>query len=151
MRGEYECQYTSDQIRKKHKCWHDGKLRLRDDGKVMLYAEDGSKLSVKRDISKWLDPEKFNQEFQFCSRFVVIITAQDEKPSLALPMKPFKTPRALAPRATRPAAQPARLRKLATRPARRSRVVQQGQTPAPPPTRRARSRIRHVQAEPIRI
>ncbi|GAV51982.1 hypothetical protein ZYGR_0AF04540 [Zygosaccharomyces rouxii] len=140
MGDEYECQYTSDQIRKKHKCWHDGRLKLRDDGKVVLYADDGSKLSVKREIAKWLDPRRFNQEFQFCSRFVVMITSQDEKPSLALPMKPFKTPRTLPTNAAARPVQPAR-------PARRNRVVQQER--APP--RKLRTRIRHVQAEPIRI
>lgn len=138
MTNEYDCQYSGDQIRKKHKIWHDGKLKLRDDGKIALYGEDGSKLSIKREISKWLNPENFNQEFQFCSRFVVIITSQDEKPSLALSMKPFKTPRTRIPR--KPAKQ---------RPAMRNNKVMQGTSPSA--SNKVRSRIRHVHAEPIRI
>ncbi|CAR25985.1 ZYRO0A12892p [Zygosaccharomyces rouxii] len=141
MGGEYECQYSNDQIRKKHKCWHDGKLKLRSDGKVALCDEDGSKLSVKREMGRWLDPKKFNQEFQFCSRFVVAITSLDEKPSLALPMRPFKTPRTL------PIGRPAKPAGPA-RPARRTKVLQLQQSQMPS---RTRARIRHVQVEPIRI
>lgn len=135
--GEYECQYTNDQIRKKHKSWHDGKLKVRKDGKIALHNEDGSTLSIRREAGKWLDPDRFNQEFQFCSRYVVIIASQYEQPSLAMSMKPFRRPRIV--RTTNITLE---------RPARRNNVVVQQPTAA---TRRTTGRIRHVEARPIRI
>lgn len=78
---EYSCQY-SDQIRKKHKIWHDGKLKYYQvNSRFMLYPEDSNVLiasnfiSNQREISRILDTEGFNTvEHKIFSRAVVIIT-----------------------------------------------------------------------------
>lgn len=78
---EYNCQY-SDQIRKKHKTWHDGKLKYyQANNRFMLYPEDSNVLissnfiSNQREISTILDTQGFNTiEHKIFSRAVVIIT-----------------------------------------------------------------------------
>ena len=78
---ECSCQY-SDQIRKKHKIWHDGKLKYYQvNSRFMLYPEDSNVLiasnfiSNQREVSRILDTEGFNTvEHKIFSRAVVIIT-----------------------------------------------------------------------------
>ena len=78
---EYNCQY-SDQIRKKHKTWHDGKLKYyQANNRFMLYPEDSNVLissnfiSNQREVSTILDTEGFNMvEHKIFNRAVVIIT-----------------------------------------------------------------------------
>jgi len=78
---EYSCQY-SDQIRKKHKTWHDGKLKYyAANNRFMLYPEESNVLissnfiTNSRDVSTILDAEGFNTvEHKIFSRAVVIIT-----------------------------------------------------------------------------
>lgn len=94
--AEYECQY-SDQVRKKHKSWHDGVLKYKN-GQISLHAEDGTKLTTVRKSSKELerilDPGRFGEEQHLAARYVVTIESSKEqqRPSLALKMQPFKTP-----------------------------------------------------------
>lgn len=78
---EYSCQY-SDKIKKKHKTWHDGKLKYFEANKrFLLYPEDSNVLissnfiTNSREVSTILCPDGFNtNEHKIFSRAVVIIT-----------------------------------------------------------------------------
>lgn len=77
---EFTCQYTN-QIRKKHKIWHDGRLKYFElNGRFLLYSEvDNVLLSSsfktnKKEIDCILNQEGFgNDEHQIFGQFLVII------------------------------------------------------------------------------
>lgn len=80
---EFSCQYT-DQIRKKHKIWHDGKLKFYElNNRFQLFAEeDGIQLcscfvTKQKDVDFILDSTGFNsEEHKLGGQYLVII---DEK------------------------------------------------------------------------
>lgn len=129
--AEYQCQY-SDQVRKKHKSWHDGVLKYKS-GQLILYIDDGGKLATvrksSRELERILDPNRFGEELRLSSRYVVTIeSALEQRPSLALKMKPFKAT-------------------ISNRPSRRRIPQLQHRQNADS----RRSRIRHVETKPIVI
>ncbi|QLL33193.1 hypothetical protein HG536_0E01040 [Torulaspora globosa] len=77
---EFTCQY-SDQVRKKHKTWHDGRLKLIQSAKrLMLYSGEDKKLlcstimTSERELQRILEPEDFGAtEHHIFGRYVVII------------------------------------------------------------------------------
>lgn len=146
---EYSCQY-SDQVRKKHKTWHDGELKFTKSSKrLALYSVEEKKklllsstmITNSRDLERILDPGRFNvEEHRVFGRYVVIVNGTASKPSvepqrtggsdpLALSMKPFKKPRTVA-----------------NRPSLRHRVVKQREEPAD-----KGRRIRRVCHQPIML
>ena len=77
---EYSCQYTG-QIRKKHKSWHDGKLRYYEaNNRFQLFDEEGKQLSSqfitnKRYLADILNEEDFgNKEHRIFGSYIVIIS-----------------------------------------------------------------------------
>ncbi|CCE92431.1 Mte1p TDEL_0E01880 [Torulaspora delbrueckii] len=112
---EYSCQY-SDQVRKKHKTWHDGSIKfIKSTKRLTLYSLDQRKQSLSstfmtnsRDLEKVLDPRGFDvEEHRVFGRYVVIISGilrnsesgghhRTSGDPLALRMKPFKAPRTVA-------------------------------------------------------
>lgn len=79
---EFSCQYSND-VRKKHKIWHDGKLRYYQlNNKFTLHSLDNMLLSSKfvtnqRDINCYLDEENFDLlEHRIFGSYVVIISEQ---------------------------------------------------------------------------
>lgn len=100
---EFACQY-SDQVRKKHKAWHDGKLKLVESAKrLMLYGEDDKKLlsstimTSERELQRILDPDEFGAtEHHIFGRYMVIICeriGEQEEPTTATdPPKMVKRP-----------------------------------------------------------
>lgn len=78
---EYNCQYT-DQIRKKHKAWHDGKLKyFHVNSRFILYSIDDGKLLCSafitnvRELENILDPVGFNlEEHRIFGRFIIVIS-----------------------------------------------------------------------------
>lgn len=81
---EYHCQYT-DQLRKKHKAWHDGKLKyFQLNNKFQLYTlEDNVLLSSEfitnlKQLDNILDESKFgSEEHQVFSQYLVVISEID--------------------------------------------------------------------------
>ncbi|KAL3232506.1 hypothetical protein RNJ44_04422 [Nakaseomyces bracarensis] len=77
---EYSCQYT-DQIKKKHKTWQDGKLKYQsENNKFILYSDpEAAMLSSGyitniKELDLVLDPAGFgSSEHKIFSRYVVII------------------------------------------------------------------------------
>ncbi|CAL9728908.1 hypothetical protein MOUN0_F01486 [Monosporozyma unispora] len=76
---EYSCQY-SDQVRKKQKIWHDGKLKyFQINNRFMLYTEDNVMLSSSfvtnsKEVSAYLDEEGFEiTEHKIFGSFVIVI------------------------------------------------------------------------------
>ncbi|CAL9734128.1 hypothetical protein MOSE0_D05270 [Monosporozyma servazzii] len=76
---EFSCQY-SDQVRKKQKVWHDGKLKyFQINNKFMLYTEDNVMLSSSfvtnpKEITAYLDEEGFEiTEHKIFGSFMVVI------------------------------------------------------------------------------
>ncbi|AAS51034.2 ACL194Cp [Eremothecium gossypii ATCC 10895] len=100
---EYFCQYT-DQLRKKHKVWHDGKLKYYTlTNKFQLYTEEGGTLlgsefvTNSRQLAHILDERGFGaEEHHIFAAFLIIIAeldrAYDKEISL---FRPGHTPRAL--------------------------------------------------------
>ncbi|KOG99540.1 Mte1p DI49_2005 [Saccharomyces eubayanus] len=78
---EYECQYT-DQIYKKRKIWHDGKLKyFQINNRFMLYTEKDNILltsefkTSSKELKAILNPEGFDiEEHRIFSQFLVIIS-----------------------------------------------------------------------------
>lgn len=78
---EYNCQYT-DQIRKKNKAWHDGKLKyFHANTRFTLYSIDDSKLLCSafitnaKELEGILDPAGFNlEEHRIFGRYIVVIS-----------------------------------------------------------------------------
>lgn len=77
---EFNCQYSAD-VRKKHKIWHDGKLRYYQlNNKFTLHTLDNTTLSSKfvtnqRDVACYLDEENFDLlEHRIFGSFIVIIS-----------------------------------------------------------------------------
>lgn len=77
---EYTCQYT-DQIKKKHKVWHDGNLRyIESNNKFILYSENSrTQLANKvvpnaKEANKYLDPDGFgDSEHRIFGSYLVIV------------------------------------------------------------------------------
>ncbi|CDO94498.1 unnamed protein product [Kluyveromyces dobzhanskii CBS 2104] len=76
---EFSCQY-SDQIRKKHKTWHDGKLRyIESSNRFLLFTDDGVQLCSKlitsnKHIAEILNEEGYGiEEHRIFGSFYVII------------------------------------------------------------------------------
>ena len=77
---EYACQYTN-QTRKKHKAWHDGRLKYFSlHNRFLLYTDNdnvmlaSSFISNKRDLAKILNIEEFGrEEHKIFAQFMVII------------------------------------------------------------------------------
>lgn len=78
---EYSCQYT-DQIQRKHKSWHDGKLKYSSkNSRFTLYSiEETPKIltnafvTSSKDVHKYLSPQGFNlDEHQIFGRYLIII------------------------------------------------------------------------------
>ncbi|CCE63592.1 hypothetical protein TPHA_0F01070 [Tetrapisispora phaffii CBS 4417] len=77
---EYQCQYT-DQIRKKNKVWHDGKLKyFQINDKFQLFREEDNIqissqfITNKKEVEYILDPENFdNIEHKIFGKYIVII------------------------------------------------------------------------------
>lgn len=76
---EFSCQY-SDQVRKKQKVWHDGKLKyFQINNKFMLYTEDNVMLSSSfvtntKELNSYLNEEGFEiTEHKIFGSFVVVI------------------------------------------------------------------------------
>lgn len=82
---EFTCQY-SDQIRKKHKTWHDGKLKYSEfNNRFQLFTEDGVQLSSKlltnsKQVADILNDESYGIEEHriFGSYFVIILELSSE-------------------------------------------------------------------------
>ncbi|CCF58988.1 hypothetical protein KAFR_0F03920 [Kazachstania africana CBS 2517] len=78
---EYSCQYT-DQLRKKHKIWHDGKLKyFQLNGRFILYTEADNVvlasefITSSKDLEKILNPDEFGvAEHHIFSKFLIIIS-----------------------------------------------------------------------------
>lgn len=77
---EYSCQY-SDQVRKKQKVWHDGKLKhFQINNRFILYTEDGIVLSSsfvtnRKEVAEYISEENFDiVEHNIFGRFVVVIS-----------------------------------------------------------------------------
>lgn len=82
MMKEYYCQYT-EQVRKKRKAWHDGKLKYSTlNNRFTLYSlEDGQKavssacVTSSKYVERFLSPSGFNaDEHRIFNKFIVIIT-----------------------------------------------------------------------------
>lgn len=144
----YSCQY-SDQVRKKHKTWHDGELKfVKSTKRLTLYSVEDKKqplsstfLTNSRDVDRVLDSRGFDvEEHRVFNRYVVIVTGVLREPAsqqtqraggdpLALSMRPFRAPRVVA-----------------NRPVVRNRVI----TRAAKPVGKSR-RIRRVCHQPIML
>ncbi|QLQ80750.1 hypothetical protein HG537_0E01030 [Torulaspora globosa] len=174
---EFTCQY-SDQVRKKHKSWHDGKLKFVQSAKrFMLYGEDDKKLlsstimTSERELHRILDPDDFGTtEHHIFGRYVVIICEKvgeheefsETKASDPLVKRPVVKvlPRTiLKPSAPNhgdhPLAlkmnrpfKPPRITTQSNRPSIRQRVVRTGPLAT---VTKARARIRRVKHEPIML
>ncbi|KAG0671120.1 hypothetical protein C6P41_000794 [Kluyveromyces marxianus] len=77
---EFNCQYTN-QLRKKHKTWHDGRLKYyEENNRFQLFAEDGRHLSNKsitnsKQLADILNGSGFgNTEHRIFGSYFVIIT-----------------------------------------------------------------------------
>lgn len=90
---EFSCQY-SNQIRKKHKSWHDGKLRYySSSNRFVLYDENNKQIGSafitnNRKLVGYLDPENFEkEEHHIFGSFLVVLLGElvcEQKP-LPLP------------------------------------------------------------------
>lgn len=92
---EYCCQYT-DQVRKKHKTWHDGKLKFyTENNRFILYSDPDSTLlssafvTNSKELESILDQGSFGSaEHRIFGRYIVIledlISEQHNDPSSAV-------------------------------------------------------------------
>lgn len=78
----YACQYT-DQIRKKRKIWHDGKLRYYSSlNKFQLFSSEGGIMLASdfvtntKQVAQILNKNSFGEEHQIFSSYLVVLEEQ---------------------------------------------------------------------------
>lgn len=158
---EYTCQY-SDQVRKKHKTWHDGKLKVVQPSKRLTLHSLSNKtllsstiMTSDRELERILDPGDFGTaEHHIFGRYVVIICEKEgeqeetraaEPPVRRILAKPTSSnDHPLALRMNKPFKPPRRTLQ-GNRPSIRQRIVRIDQRQT------HRARIRRVSGEPIML